>query len=140
MRRSTRRSPSGGSPARRTRSNAPGRPRSPKARTPSRPLLTPRQAQEVAGVVLAAAGVLVLLAMVLPHGSLLAGLHTGVTGAVDAGWPLVVLGLVVVGGYLLWPSPPSLRPLDVGAAVLALLAALGLLGLALGAGGGTGSA
>jgi len=80
------------------------------------------------------------MAMVLPHGSLLAGLHSGVTGAVDAGWPLVVLGLIIGGGYLLWPSPPALRPLDVGAAVLALLAALGLLGLALGAGGGTGGA
>ena len=91
-------------------------------------------------MVLIALGVLVLLAMVLPHGSLLAGLHSGMTGAVDAGWPLVVLGLLATGLYLLWPSPPALRPLDVAAAVLAVLAALGLLGLALGAGGGTGGA
>jgi len=94
----------------------------------------------VFGVALGALGVLVLLAMMLPHGSLLAGLHSGVTGAVDAGWPLVVLGLVAGAVYLLWPAPPALRPLDVAAAVLALLAALGLLGLALGAGGGTGGA
>src|SRR5437588_11513580 len=140
MRRTTRRSSQNGSSPRRARPSSAGRPRTRKSRAPSRPLLTPRQGQEVFGVVCAALGVLVLLAMVLPHGSLLANLHSGVTGAVDAGWPLVVLGLVVVGGYLLWPSPPSLRPLDVGAAVLALLAALGLLGLALGAGGGTGSA
>ncbi len=91
-------------------------------------------------MVLGALGILILLAMVLPRGSLLSGLHSGVTGAVDAGWPLVVIGLLAGAAYLLWPAPPALRPLDVGAAVLTLLAALGLLGLALGAGGGTGGA
>src|SRR5438105_1503061 len=136
MRRSTRPSSKASSALRRARPGTHGRPRSAR-RAPSRPLLTPRQLNEGLGVLLAAFGLLVLVAMVLPHGSMLAGLHGGVAGAFDAGWPLIVLSLVAAGVYLIWPSPPPLRPLDVAAGVVAVLAALGLLGLALGAGGGT---
>jgi S-DNA-T family DNA segregation ATPase FtsK/SpoIIIE len=67
-------------------------------------------------------------------------LRGAVMGAFGAGWPIPLAATLAGGVYLIWPGSGTLRPLDVGAAAVATVSLVGLLSLAAGAGGGTGSA
>src|SRR5262249_45837179 len=125
----------------------------------ARPVLTPEQWRDVAGVLLVGAGLLCLVALVVHGAPLLDGLRGLVLAAAGYGWPLVV-GSAIAGGVLLvWPDPPApagaagedgeregpgprLRPwrpswLEAAAAVAGELAGLGVLDLAVEQAGGT---
>jgi DNA segregation ATPase FtsK/SpoIIIE, S-DNA-T family len=101
------------------------------------PILTPTQAREAAGVVLAGLGVLCLVAMLAGGGPLLNGLHGGVLRIFGVGWPIPVAAAVGLGVLWIWPKSPELRPTDVGAGLAGTLAILGLMSLANGTAGGS---
>src|SRR5437763_1604013 len=114
---SARNSRAGGS--RRSRSTRPVK----RARGKSRPLLTPRQAREVAGVLLLLFGIMGVIALLLSSsGSALAGLRTFWSLTFGLAWPLPVGVALAAGGYLLLPNPPALRRLDLLAGLLAAVA------------------
>src|SRR5581483_8858613 len=98
-------------------------------RAPSKPLLTPRQAREAAGVVLIGAGLLAVVAEVFGHGSLLDVMRRSLSEAFGYGWPLPVAAALFLGGLWIYPDAPRLRKPDVVAALVAALALLGLLAL-----------
>jgi S-DNA-T family DNA segregation ATPase FtsK/SpoIIIE len=103
--------------------------------------LTPTQAREAAGVVLAGLGVLCLVAMLAGGGPLLNNLHAGVLRIFGVGWPIPVAAAVGLGVLWIWPRSPVLRPTDIGAGLGGTLAIQGLLSLAsAGAGGSLGRA
>src|SRR5205823_13704293 len=109
-----------------------------RARRPSRPLLTQRQAREVAGILVLLFAALGLVALLSGAGGALEGLRSFWTRGFGLAWP-IPLGLVLaVGLYLLWPERPAARALEVGATVLAAAALIGLLDLFWGAAGRAG--
>ncbi|HLQ61893.1 MAG TPA: DNA translocase FtsK [Candidatus Acidoferrales bacterium] len=116
MRRSTARSPRA-TRARRGRSRSARR----------KPLLTPLQAREAAGVLLLLLGVLTLV------------LRAPAAEVFGAAWPVAAVGALLAGVFVLWPGT-KLRWLDVLAVVLAALALVGLFTLAAQAGGRVGAA
>src|SRR5581483_5540714 len=143
MRRSTSRSPRGGTPAaRRTpaRARTAQRGKS-RAGSRSRPPLTSRQTRELAGVLLFFGG---LLAAVAEFSSgnlpLLQGIKAGLSTGLGSAWGVPVVAAVGVGAYLVYPRSPRIRFLDLVAGLVGLGGAIGLLGLVWGAGGGAGSA
>jgi S-DNA-T family DNA segregation ATPase FtsK/SpoIIIE len=110
-----------------------------RARGKAKPLLTPRQAREVVGVLLLLFGLLGVIALLFSSGgSALAGLREFWSISFGLAWPLPVGLALAIGGYLLLPSPPAVRRLDLAAGLLAALAVIGLLDLAAGAGGRAG--
>ena len=107
----------------RGRTSGPARGRAP--RKSSRPLLTPGQAREAAGVALIGLGLLVFIAFapVLRSGF---------------GWGSALVVALVLGGgvYLIWPRAPEVRLVDVISLLAITASALGLLAL-LEVGGGS---
>ena len=115
----------------RGRSTRPGR--------SSRPRLTQQQITEIGAVLLILIGLIgVLAAMSLP-GSLLAGLHTWLIDTWGHSWFVPVGAAFVVGGYLLWPKAPHLRPLDIVSGLVAAFSLVGLFGMAGHYGGNVGA-
>jgi DNA segregation ATPase FtsK/SpoIIIE-like protein len=117
---------------------ASSRSRSTRKKRPSRPHLTPRQGREIAGVLLILAALLGLLAIASNTGSILAGLREWLLVTFDRAWFVPVGGALAFGAYLLWPRAPKPRPVDVVSGAVAVVALIGLFGLAADAGGSTG--
>ncbi|MFZ0217207.1 MAG: hypothetical protein WAM30_14845, partial [Candidatus Dormiibacterota bacterium] len=88
------------------------------------------QVQEGGGVILGGFGVLAVLAMLFGGGPVLAGLHSTISGAFGAGWPLPVAAAIALGVVLVLPSLPLPTPRIVIAAAAAGLAVFGLLSVA----------
>jgi S-DNA-T family DNA segregation ATPase FtsK/SpoIIIE len=130
--RSPRHSPNG---ARRAASS---RSRTKHSKRPRRPRLTQRQVREIAGVLLILAALLGLLAIASNAGSILAGLRAGLLGAFDRAWFIPVAVALAFGAYLLWPRAPRPRPVDLVSGSVAVIALIGLFGLAAHAGGSIG--
>ncbi len=99
-----------------------------------------RQAREIVGVLLVLAGLLGLLAIASGGGSILTGLNDILLSWFDRAWFVPVLAALAGGAYMLWPHAPRPRPLDVVAGVVAVIALVGLFGLAAHAGGSIGRA
>src|SRR5216683_2255840 len=107
-------------------------------RTPRRPHLTPRQVREIAGVLLILAGLLGGLAVASHAGSILTGLQEWLVASFGRAWFVPVAATVALGSYMLWPRAPRPRLLDVLAGTVAVIALVGLFGLAASAGGSAG--
>src|SRR2546427_2884084 len=107
-------------------------------RTSRRPHLTQRQVREIAGVLLILAGLLGVLAVASHAGSILAGLQEWLVASFGRAWFVPVTGAVALGTYMLWPQAPRPRLLDVLAGTVAVIALVGLFGLAAQAGGSAG--
>ena len=101
------------------------------------PILTPTQAREAAGVVLAGLALLSLIAMLVGGGPVLNNLHAGVLGIFGVGWPLPVAAGLALGALWIWPRSPQIRPTDVLSALGGALAILGLLSLTSARAGGS---
>src|SRR6476661_3933207 len=134
MRRTTTRS-SRSSGARRAAS---GRSRSARSRKPARPQLTPRQVQEIGGVLLILAALFGLLAMGSSSGSILIGLRDWQRTAFGSAWYVPVFLGLGLGAYLLWPKAPRPRLVDIVSGGVALISLFGLFGLIKDSGGVTG--
>src|ERR1700687_6155396 len=118
-----------------------GRSRSARSkRTPRRPHLTPRQVREIAGVLLILAGLLGGLAVASHAGSILTGLQQWLVASFGRAWFVPVAAAVALGSYMLLPRAPRPRLLDVLAGTVAVIALVGLFGLAASAGGSVGRA
>src|SRR5467141_3726353 len=107
-------------------------------RTSRRPHLTQRQVREIAGVLLILVGLLGVLAVASHAGSILAGLQAWLVASFGRAWFVPVTGAVALGAYMLWPQAPRPRTLDVLAGTVAVIALVGLFGLAAQAGGSAG--
>ena len=114
------------------------RSRSARSKRPIRPHLTPRQVREITGTLLILVGLLGALAVATHAGSILAGLQQWLTASFGTAWFVPVVGAIALGAYMLWPKAPRPRLLDVLAGTVAVIALIGLFGLAAQAGGGTG--
>src|SRR5258708_36500743 len=110
---------------------------SPSKRT-KRPHATQRQVRESCGVLLILVGLLGLLAVASHAGSILAGLQQWLVASFGRAWFVPVTGAVALGAYMLWPQAPRPRVLDVLAGTVAVIALVGLFGLAAQAGGSAG--
>jgi DNA segregation ATPase FtsK/SpoIIIE, S-DNA-T family len=130
--RTSRHSATGARRAASSRSRTKGRKR------PTRPRLSPRQGREIAGVLLVLVALLGLLALASSAGSILTGFHDWLVHSFGRAWFVPVGGALAFGSYLLWPKAPRPRPVDVVAGGVALLALIGLFGLAANAGGSAG--
>ncbi len=125
MPRTTTRTPRTSGSARRT---APRRAPRKAATRRRRPLLTPQQAREAAGVVLIGASLLAIVAQLFGQsGFLLRELRSTMEHGFGYGWPLPVAAGLVAGILLIWPDPPRVRRSDVLAVAVAGLSVLGLL-------------
>ncbi|TMC00046.1 MAG: hypothetical protein E6J40_02710 [Chloroflexi bacterium] len=111
------------------------RSRSARSKRPSRPHLTPRQVREITGTLLILVGLLGALAVATHAGSILAGLQQWLTTSFGTAWFVPVVGAIALGAYMLWPKAPRPRLLDVLAGTVAVIALIGLFGLAAQAGG-----
>jgi DNA segregation ATPase FtsK/SpoIIIE, S-DNA-T family len=116
------------------------RSRSARSKRTRRPHLTPRQVREIAGVLLILAGLLGGLAVASHAGSILAGLQQWLVASFGRAWFVPVAAAVALGSYMLWPRAPRPRVLDVLAGTVAVIALIGLFGLAAQAGGSVGRA
>ena len=118
----------------------PPRSRTPKSkRRPPRPHLNQRQVREISGVLLILVALLGLLALGSNAGSILKGIRDGLMGTFGNAWFVPVGAALVLGAYLLYPKAPRPRPLDLVSGIVAVLALVGLFGLAAHAGGSVGS-
>src|SRR5216684_4186371 len=128
-----------------SRSHANGARRAPSSRSRTsrskrsrRPHLTQRQVREIAGVLLILVGLLSVLAVASHAGSILAGLQEWLGASFGKAWFVPVAAAVALGAYMLWPQAPRPRLLDVLAGTVAVIALVGLFGLAAQAGGSAG--
>jgi S-DNA-T family DNA segregation ATPase FtsK/SpoIIIE len=81
-----------------------------------------------------------LLALGSHAGSILTGIHDWLMATFDRAWFVPVGAALALGAYLLYPKAPRPRPVDVVSGVVAVLALVGLFGLAAHAGGSFGLA
>ena len=79
-----------------------------------------------------------LLAVASNTGTLLSGLRAALLSAFNRAWFIPVGGALAIGAYLLWPKAPRPRPVDLVAGSVAVVALIGLFGLAAHAGGSFG--
>jgi S-DNA-T family DNA segregation ATPase FtsK/SpoIIIE len=79
-----------------------------------------------------------LLALGSNTGSILKGIHDGLLNTFGSAWFVPVGAALVLGAYLLYPKAPRPRPLDLISGIVAVLALIGLFGLAAKAGGSVG--
>jgi S-DNA-T family DNA segregation ATPase FtsK/SpoIIIE len=114
------------------------RSRSARGKRPQRPHLTPRQGREITGVLLILAALLGLLAVASNAGSILTGINDWLRTAFGSAWFVPVGAALASGAYLLWPKWPRPRPVDIVSGVAAVLALVGIFGLADHAGGSIG--
>jgi len=84
------------------------------------------------------AGLLGLLAVASHAGSILAGLQEWLVASFGRAWFVPVVAAVALGAYMLWPNAPRPRLLDVAAGTVAVIALVGIFGLAAQAGGSAG--
>src|SRR4029077_11820960 len=102
------------------------------------PRLNNRQVREIAAVLLMLVGLIDLIAALSLSGSLLGGIRDWLFASFGRAW-FVPVGLAVgAGAYLLWPSAPRPRPLDVVAGAVAVVSLIGVFGMAGSSGGGLG--
>ena len=102
------------------------------------PKLSRRQVREITAILLILVGVLGLIAAASLPGSLLGGIRDWLFASFGRAW-FVPVGLAMgAGAYLLWPNAPRPRPLDLVSGAVALLAFVGLFGMAGNSGGGLG--
>jgi S-DNA-T family DNA segregation ATPase FtsK/SpoIIIE len=80
-----------------------------------------------------------VLALGSNAGSILNGIHDGLLATFGSAWFVPVGAALVLGAYLLYPKAPRPRPLDLASGIVAVLAMIGLFGLAANAGGSVGS-
>jgi S-DNA-T family DNA segregation ATPase FtsK/SpoIIIE len=104
----------------------------------SKPHLTQRQIREITGVLLILAGLLGALAVASHAGNILTGLQQWLRSSFGSAWFVPVAAVVVLGAYMLWPQAKRPRLLDVLAGTVAVIALVGLFGLAAQAGGAAG--
>jgi S-DNA-T family DNA segregation ATPase FtsK/SpoIIIE len=114
------------------------RSRSARSKRRARPHLTQRQAREITGVVLILIALLGLLAIASHAGSILTGIRDVLVATFDRAWFVPVGAELALGAYLLWPKAPRPRSVDVISGAVAVLALVGLFGLAAHAGGSAG--
>ncbi|HEV3102439.1 MAG TPA: DNA translocase FtsK [Candidatus Dormibacteraeota bacterium] len=86
------------------------------------------------------AGLLGVLAVASHAGSILAGLQEWLVESFGRAWFVPVAAAVALGAYLLWPQARRPRALDVLAGAVAVVALIGIFGLAAHAGGAAGRA
>ena len=127
-------------PAKGARRASSSRSHSARHKRPSRPHLSPRQGREITGVLLILAALLGLLAIASNATSILTGLRHWLIVTFDAAWFVPVGAVLALGAYLLWPKWPRPRPVDLVSGAAAVLATIGLFGLASHAGGSVGVA
>src|SRR5579864_554325 len=128
MRRTTSRSSR--RPANGARRASSSRSRTSRGRRPSRPHLTQRQMREITGVLLILAALLGLLAIASHADTILTGFHRWLLDTFGDAWFVPVGAALALGGYLLWPKAPRPRPVDLVSGGVAVLALVGLFGLA----------
>jgi S-DNA-T family DNA segregation ATPase FtsK/SpoIIIE len=105
----------------------------------SQPLLTPTQAREAVGVLIAGSGLVSALSMVADGAPVLTRLHAFVWGTFGYGWVVPVVAAVVLGGLWIWPRPLPIRGANLLAGLVSVVALLGVFSLASApAGGGVG--
>ena len=109
-----------------------------KQRRPTRPHLNSRQVREISGVLLILAALLGLLALGSNAGSILKGIRDELLASFGTAWFVPVGAALVLGAYLLYPKAPRPRPVDLVSGIVAVLALIGLFGLAAQAGGSVG--
>jgi DNA segregation ATPase FtsK/SpoIIIE, S-DNA-T family len=125
------------STSRGSRRTSPARGRSTRTRRTA-PRLTNQQIREITAVLLMLVGLIGLIAAASLSGSLLGGIRDWLFASFGRAW-FVPVGLAIGGGaYLLWPNAPRPRPLDLVSGTVAVLALVGLFGMAGNAGGGLG--
>jgi S-DNA-T family DNA segregation ATPase FtsK/SpoIIIE len=94
--------------------------------------------REVSGVFLILIALLGLLAIASHAGSILTGIRDGLVTTFDRAWFVPVGTALALGAYLLWPKAPRPRGVDIVSGAVAVLAVVGLFGLADHAGGSVG--
>src|SRR5690348_13706679 len=135
MRRTTSRSSTHRSGARRASSS-----RSKRSKRPARPRLSSRQVREILGVLLMLAALLGVLAILSHAGAILSGIRDGMLGAFGAAWFVPVVAVIALSTALLWTKAPRPRGVDLVAGFVAVVSLIGLFGLAANAGGSVGVA
>ena len=83
-------------------------------------------------------GLIALIAAASSTGSMLGGVHDWLLASFGRAWFVPDVVAFGVGAYLLWPSAPKPRPLDLVTGTIAVLSLIGLFGMAGHAGGGLG--
>jgi S-DNA-T family DNA segregation ATPase FtsK/SpoIIIE len=106
----------------------------------ARPHLNSRQVREISGVLLILVALLGLLALGSNTGSVLKGIHDGLLSTFGMAWFVPVGAALALGAYLLYPKAPRPRPVDLVSGIGAVMALIGLFGLAAQAGGSVGRA
>jgi S-DNA-T family DNA segregation ATPase FtsK/SpoIIIE len=102
------------------------------------PRLSNRQVREIIAVLLILVGLIGVIAAASLSGSGLGGIRDWLFASFGRAW-FVPVGLAIGGGaYLLWPNAPRPRPLDLISGAVAVLAVIGLFGMAGNSGGGLG--
>ena len=86
--------------------------------------------REITGVLLILAALLGLLAIASHADTILTGFHRWLLDTFGDAWFVPVGAALALGGYLLWPKAPRPRPVDLVSGGVAVLALVGLFGLA----------